>query len=927
MKTKRNTKYNPKTVGKSSLDIPVIIFSLLLLCLSIGLLIRDLNRTFTRADKTMIATVNYKYKTVQRKFIDRAVWDRPLQNSPIYNGDVIRTAPQAAATIHFIDGSAIDMDSETMIQVFFDAKQASLNLQEGSISVETAGADIRLHSQDKVISLAKNSSLLAGAKEEQGLQLVMQKGEASIITEGEDEKEAEKQMLTEGSVFYTGEPIKLAVTNIANNAKILNQSLQGQGAECLLKWYSAFSDDEELILETSRASNFSSDVKKYSVTGLHEIVLIEKAGTVYWRLYSEKEGLSADSAIQGKFTVVDALPPQLLLPEQNALITYFEELPLIRFAWTQDDSINSYRLEVADNPEMQNPQINRVIKTTSIDLPIPNEGAWYWRVTPYYAFISAASSKATETAAFTVKKNTETIFPEIISPGAFTEFAAGQTVKFAWKNIPEAKKYRIQIADDKQMQHLLVNTTVTRNYFELEDSSVLAPNREYYWTIASITQNDKILSVIEPRKFMSKSGEIILRSLYPPDGYVLADTFCEDIRFTWKTNLDTDLLFQVSQTQNFDTISLERKVVGLGIDGIKLKQGDWYWRITGNTDDVPAYSEIKKLTIAEPLDKPELINARQTVVIAPNKKNKFQWQAIDGADYYQVKITSVAAGSRPFYENGFVTSTELELDLESLVEGNYVLNIQGFASPTLMSSRRYSLTNDHYCTFRHLKPIELVYPVQNAKINGLDALEKPILATWESMEKPINAELSLYKKGRKSPVFLAKDPAFKTRLPVLKEGTYTWKVTALTVDGFDISSLKEETFTVLPIPPLPAPRFFNPQHDAVMDVDYFKKNRTIRFSWERVRGATQYIITIYNNKNKVVATKIIPDKAKKRIEVNFKDIHLLSRGKFRVEVKAQNLLKDGTLFRNGKTSRLTFNIDLPKLKKIKTDDAGELYGN
>ena len=39
-----------------------------------------------------IATISFKYKTAQRKFIDVAVWDRLKQKSDLYNGDTIHTS-------------------------------------------------------------------------------------------------------------------------------------------------------------------------------------------------------------------------------------------------------------------------------------------------------------------------------------------------------------------------------------------------------------------------------------------------------------------------------------------------------------------------------------------------------------------------------------------------------------------------------------------------------------------------------------------------------------------------------------------------------------------------------------------------------------------------------------------------------------------
>ena len=99
MKTRKNTKSNPSSSNRGA-DIVVVALSLLIVFFSSYLFVQSLNRTFSRSDKTPVATVTFKYKAVQRRFLDRAVWDRPQQHSPVYNGDTIRTAPSAEATIY-----------------------------------------------------------------------------------------------------------------------------------------------------------------------------------------------------------------------------------------------------------------------------------------------------------------------------------------------------------------------------------------------------------------------------------------------------------------------------------------------------------------------------------------------------------------------------------------------------------------------------------------------------------------------------------------------------------------------------------------------------------------------------------------------------------------------------------------------------------
>ena len=131
MKTKRNTKYNPDSPSAISVlqDIAVVVFSLAAVLFTALLFYRDVNKTLERSDKIPVATVSYKYKSVQRKFLDRSVWDRPVQYSPVYNGDIIRTAPLSEATINFPDQNVINVGANTMIQIFKPEQKAEPDVQ------------------------------------------------------------------------------------------------------------------------------------------------------------------------------------------------------------------------------------------------------------------------------------------------------------------------------------------------------------------------------------------------------------------------------------------------------------------------------------------------------------------------------------------------------------------------------------------------------------------------------------------------------------------------------------------------------------------------------------------------------------------------------------------------------------------------------
>lgn len=924
MKTKRNMTFKPKT-NSNFLDLVVVIVSMTVISLDLFLFVKELNRTFERLD-TPIATIEYKYKTVQRKFNDRAVWDRPVQNSYLYNGDTIRTANEASATIHFLGnedaGNVVEVDSNTMVQIFAKNEESELNLNSGSVSAKTANNNLHLKSDNADINIEKGSVLHVQKGDAESLQLAVEEGSVSVTgsTSGETE------VLEAGSVLQQGKEAKLVVISPGKNTRLLNQSRDDLGIDIKFKWQSSFSGNEEIFLETSPLSNFSVDTKRYDVRGLKEFTVKHDSGALHWRL-SAKAGAESEETVSGKVTVIKAPAPVNLLPEAEKTFAYNTNPPHIRFLWEGNELSSYYTVEIADNKEMNNPKVVKNSSTESFSLSELTEGTWYWRVLPKYGFDSSFKAQASDVSIFQIKKTQEAEKPKLLHMKKVMDTSKGKGLTFSWKPNLDAAKYRVKIARDKAMSDVLINDIVITSYLDLKEASKLLPNGEYFMTVASLDAKENEIGISDVASFITMDSEIILRAVFPPNDYSLLQPLTGDAFFTWKSNFDSEQFFQVSDTEDFKKLTVNKSTKGLGIDGIVLPEGKWYWRVCTELDGKLYTSDIKKLNVIPLLDKPELENAKKSIVIVPGRKSKFNWKPVEGADYYQVKLTDRIPGSKPFYEDLYASKTEIEIAMGKFEDGDYILNIQAFANATLTSSRKFGKSQAHGFAAKHLRPVELLKPAEGEKIDGIEAALNPSQAEWSSVHPPVGVEFILEKVGVRAPVFALKDAGYKVQLPPLASGKYRWKVIAETEDGFDISSEKYSAFTVLPIPPLPKARFVFPGEKEVLGIPFFSSHRSIVFKWKPVDKATHYVMKIYNEKNKVIAsTEIKAKSGAEDLVYEFKDLSRLSRGAFFIEVIAERRLDSGLVFQTGTPSRKRFDIDLPKKDNVETDETGVLYG-
>lgn len=931
MKTKKNTKYS-HNLDNPIADFLVVSLTFLVIFFSLFLIYKNLNKTFERKDKTPVAYVVRKYKTVQRKLLDRAVWDRPVQSTVIYNGDTIRTESDASVSIRFFEEfgeSTIDLGSDTIIQLFKPEgkNETSVKVSGGKVSVQTAGSKVVVKSDNASITVEKDSILHADKKTEDFFSASVEKGEASVEkTEAEIETNTKTEVLKEGNVLTAGKSFSITMISPSSSARILNRSNDKKSVPVTFKWKSSFPETEELILETSPNRKFSKNILKYKVKGLNEFTLEQNNGKIYWRLYSAEKGAEDNSTASGRLEIAEAPAPVLLEPQENAEYIYKNDYPPVRFLWKGNALAVSYLFEVSDNPKMENPKISRIVSTSALTLSQFSEGTWYWRVVPVYQDNNEAAEDY-GVSSFSVLKNAKAIPIELLLPKAIADTAEGKPLRFLWKNISEANKYRLKVCANQNMENPIIDEIITSNYFELGTSFKKLPNGNYYWNVEGLDKNGITSALSSVKEFKTLDEGLVLRSIFPPDGYSLAEPLCKDTRFTFKTNIDGTKYFQVSASEDFKELAANIKTDGTAAEGAVLKPGVWYWRVVTEINEEQLKSSTKKLIIVPPLQKPELIDAEKNTIIMPKGKNKFKWTAVEGAEYYQVKIRENTLNSKPFYENLNIKETEVEMFLQSVEDGSYIMSIQGFAEASASSSRRYGFAEDFHFNFKHLKAAELLEPADGAALQGMQAALKPGILKWTSVEIPAKSKLVLEKRGKKTPVLSIDNPGFTVQLPPLEAGKYTWKIIGETKGGFNISSKKHSSFTVLPIPPLEAVGFTSPKPDSVLDVKFFKTHNSIKFSWSKNKDATHYSVIIYNAGRKPVFKKDIPaNMAGDNIIMDFKEFSLLSRGTFFIEVKAQRRLQNGVIFQDGKISKRKFIIDLPKTQKIKTNETGVMYG-
>ncbi|MBQ6028104.1 MAG: hypothetical protein IJL24_01065 [Treponema sp.] len=171
-------------------DILIFILCSLGAATALGLYYKDINSWSLKNNEVAVAKIYFKKNVVQRKFIDNDIWERVNQESPIYNGDKIRTAQDSEIHAQFEKtGTKIQLKENSLIQIFSNKKEKAIDFLSGEIFLASAqdGEEAVVMAVKKKISAAPNSKVkITISKAEKNEKKESQPKEAVVeVIEGE----------------------------------------------------------------------------------------------------------------------------------------------------------------------------------------------------------------------------------------------------------------------------------------------------------------------------------------------------------------------------------------------------------------------------------------------------------------------------------------------------------------------------------------------------------------------------------------------------------------------------------------------------------------------------------------------------------------------------------------------------------------------
>ena len=376
---------------------------------------KEYNRTLSKLNEEPIGTVTFKKRTVQRKFLEHVIWDRLKQESPVYNGDTIRTIEVSEAVVTFRDiTTRLMLNENTLIQVFYtDEYGARVDFSSGNMAVDSGSKSVLITSGSSQIIIDGRANLDKG---DEGFSLSVMDG--TVNYDGE--------YLNMGDIYtldLSGIPVEtpvIAVTSFPSSARVL--ASPDEKVPVTFSWNAVnFNPGTTVIVDVAADRRFSRIIER-SQTAESSASVMLSGGAYWWRAFPSNNGGEPVNNMYptGTLEVIASTPPELIAPAQQAEF-FADENSAVAFSWTSSTgaaaSAAAYLLEISPNRDMSGAVVARNVQGTSVVIPSLDAGSYFWRVSPMLPDWIIGELPPSQTGSFAVRRSSSVpVQPSVALP-------------------------------------------------------------------------------------------------------------------------------------------------------------------------------------------------------------------------------------------------------------------------------------------------------------------------------------------------------------------------------------------------------------------------------------------------------------------------------------------------------------------------------
>jgi len=499
-------KFNPSGTlpkGNRTTEVALIGLSLLGLALTGAAIGRELRSVHARPEAPAIGRIETVVREAKRRANASLVWENIEPNDPVWSGDGIFVGDGALASVRLADGSSLTVEPNTLIVVEQAAVQASPGM---SVSLHSGSVIGRAGEKGLNVSVGEARAHIGAAGAAQVAATTPGTGQV-VVLEGLAELRLDQGTPVEVATQQASVMSPSGVTNPVNLGVLLQKPaagaavyLSGLDTTVGFSWTGA----TDVIFELASDRSFGSLVHRQQVRGAQYSVSHLLPGSYFWRVRvpGAQGGLSEERAL----VLAQESAPVPLQPVRGQVL-FLPGQTTAAFLWSVIPGATRYRLEIATDEACTQTVVAREVErpqwTTNA---FAGEGTYYWRVravSPDGASRPWSAAIPFRLVLAPLPQAPELYEPEIVPKpaqhGSWLLTALMSTahadepgptptgVLLRWQLILEAVKYTLQVADDPDFAHVVLNVTVIDTFYRW----TVPERRQYWWRVRSIDSDSR----------------------------------------------------------------------------------------------------------------------------------------------------------------------------------------------------------------------------------------------------------------------------------------------------------------------------------------------------------------------------------------------------------------------------------------------------
>jgi hypothetical protein len=292
---------------------------------------------------------------------------------------------------------------------------------------------------------------------------------------------------------------------------------------------------------------------------------------------------------------------KLNAPENNRFFASTGAKSTVNFSWDRPTGNYTSFLEVAANPSLSDPLINRKLAVNNAADTFP-EGVYYWRVTAVNNMTKKVESSETRKFSIASSRPVQLITP---ANNAMIKFRdSNPMINFMWSRNESVSRYTLTVSASPTMGSPAINSAVAGNRISINSLG----KGEYYWKVATINESSQINTSAESPVYkfiISKTDK-----LEPPQPVAPMENKSihpmaiaqQGLNFTWTKDItipETQIVLAADRA--FSKILYKKNSPDNSVHFTdRLADGEYYWALRGVMADgsMTDSSPIRRFKVA-----------------------------------------------------------------------------------------------------------------------------------------------------------------------------------------------------------------------------------------------------------------------------------------------------------------------------------------